>query len=213
MTEIEKLADALVDLADAALAFGEIDRTAVYHPDGAMKESDTDHTVMLGWCACAIAAKCFPWLDIGLVAQFALVHDATEIYAGDTPTLRISAEGRAAKAARERAALDRLTDEFGPSLPWFPCITASYEMQGLPEARFVRALDKVMPKLVHLLDGCKGLIEQGMGRVELAGMLARQRIDIGSYAGEFVVLLDLYDALAIRVVAHPALADIPEAVA
>jgi HD domain-containing protein len=52
--------------------------------------------------------------------MYALVHDAPEVYAGDTPTLRITAQGRAAKAVREHAALDRLHTEFGDRLPWFP---------------------------------------------------------------------------------------------
>jgi putative hydrolases of HD superfamily len=79
-TACSRLADSLVDLARLALAFGRVDRTAVYHPDQTTPESDTDHTVMLGWAACAIAATWFPQLDLGLVAQFALVHDAPEVY-------------------------------------------------------------------------------------------------------------------------------------
>lgn len=47
-----ELADAVIALGEAALAFGRIDRTAVYHPDGMTPESDSDHTVMLGWIAC-----------------------------------------------------------------------------------------------------------------------------------------------------------------
>jgi putative hydrolase of HD superfamily len=79
-TACSRLADSLVDLARLALAFGRVDRTAVYLPDQTTPESDTDHTVMLGWAACAIAATWFPQLDLGLVAQFALVHDAPEVY-------------------------------------------------------------------------------------------------------------------------------------
>src|SRR5689334_19330112 len=165
-TRPDVLADAMVDLGRLALAFGRIDRTAVYHPDGVTPESDSDHTVMLGWLACALAARYFPRLDVGLVAQFALVHDAPEVYAGDTPTLRIDAAGRAAKAAREHAAVGRLRAEFADRLPWFVDMITAYEAQVLPEARFVRGLDKVLPKIVHLLDGCTGLREQGMDRAE-----------------------------------------------
>lgn len=202
MTDIKALADALVDLGRGALEFGAINRTAVYHPDRVTPESDTDHTVMLGWCACAMAASCFPHLDVGLVAQFALVHDAPEIYAGDTPTLRISDAGRKAKAERERVAIHRIADEFVTRLAWLPAVILLYEDQFFPEARFVRALDKVMPKIVHLLDGCTGLIEQHMGRVELAAMLTKQRADIATYAGEFVELIQLHAELGDRVLAR-----------
>lgn len=85
------LAEAVIDLGRLALAFGRIDRTACYHPEGDMRESDTDHTVMLGWIAPALAAGLYPGvLDPGLVASYALVHDAVEVFAGDTPTLRIT---------------------------------------------------------------------------------------------------------------------------
>lgn len=201
------LADALVDLARLALAFGEITRTAVYHADGITPESDTDHTVMLGWLACALAAHCFPTLDLGLVAQYALIHDAPEVYAGDTPTLRITQDGRAAKAAREHAALTRLRDEYAHRLPWFPAVLADYEAQCSPEARYVRALDKVLPKLVHLLDGGTGLVEQGMRRTEFTDMCTRQRADITGYAAEFDTLLHLHAHIAQRVADLPALTD------
>jgi putative hydrolase of HD superfamily len=196
---------AVVELGRLAMAFGAINRTAVYHPDRVTPESDTDHTVMLGWIACAVAARWFPHLDLGLVAQFALIHDAPEVYAGDTPTLRIDAAGRAAKAAREHAAVQRLTEQFSSHLPWFPAAIATYEAQELPEARFVRGLDKAVPKIVHLLDGCTGLRERGIGRAELANICRRQHADLASYVGDFPELLDLYSALVDQVLNHPEL--------
>lgn len=205
---VTELADGLVDLARLALAFGRIDRIAVYHPDQVTPESDTDHTVMLVWAACAIAATWFPGqLDVGLVAQYAAVHDAPEVYAGDTPTLRITDEGRAAKAAREAAAVDRLAAEFTHRLPWFAYTLRNYEDQRFPEARFVRGVDKIMPKLVHLLDRCAGLLEQGISRGELADAFARQHHDMASYVGEFQAVLDVRDELVRRVLERPELAD------
>lgn len=196
---VGELADVVVDLARLALVFGRIDRTAVYHPDGVTPESDTDHTVMLVWVACALAARCFPGLDVGLVAQFAAVHDAPEVYAGDTQTLRIDTAGRAAKADRERAAAARLRCEFAGALPWFPDTIDRYEAQQEPEARFVRGLDKVLPKAVHLLDGAAGLREFGMDRAELREVLDRQRDDMRRYVGEFGELMALRAELADRV--------------
>lgn len=203
---LDPLAEAMIDLGELALAFGCINRTAVYHPDGVTPESDTDHTVMLGWLACAFAARCFPELDLGLVSQFAMVHDAPELYAGDTPTLRITADGLAAKAVREHAALTRLTREFKADLPWFPDTIATYEAQVLPEARFVRGLDKVLPKIVHLLDGATGLVEQGMQRTELIETFARQEQDMAKYVGEFTELMQLRTLLVDQVLDLPALA-------
>jgi putative hydrolases of HD superfamily len=195
------LADAVIDLGRLALTFGRIDRTACYHPDRLTRESDTDHTVMLGWIAPALAARCFPHLDTGLVAQFALVHDMPEVYAGDTPTLRIDDEGRAAKKAREKYATGLLAAEFGHRLPWVTQMLERYERQQEPEARFVRGLDKCLPKIVHLLDGAQGLREQRMGSAELAEVFARQEADMQRYVGEFTALMDLRRELVSRVLA------------
>jgi putative hydrolase of HD superfamily len=196
--DVAALAGVVVELGRLALAFGRVDRTAVYHPDGVTPESDTDHTVMLGWVACSLAARFFPGLDVGRVAQFALVHDAPEVYAGDTSTLRIDHEGRRRKAERERAAAERLDAEFGGSLSWLPDLVAGYERQELPEARFVRGVDKVLPKVVHLLDGCAGLAEQGMDVAELALVFAEQALDMAGYVGEFDELMRLRAELVTR---------------
>jgi putative hydrolase of HD superfamily len=201
--DVKALADALVDLGRLAMQFARIDRTACYHPGGKRKETDADHTVMLGWLAPALAARCFTDLDIGLIAQFALVHDAVEGYAGDTQTLRINGDGRAAKKAREAAAHKRIRAEFSETLPWFPDMIERYEAQVEPEARFVRGLDKCLPKIVHLLDGCAGLHEFGISRDELTVTLADQDTDMRRYVGEFTALMDVRTELVTRVLAHP----------
>jgi putative hydrolase of HD superfamily len=197
---VRDLADAVTDLGRLALKFGMIDRTAVYHADGVTPESDTDHTVMLGWVACSLAARFFPTLDVGLVAQMALVHDAPEVYAGDTPTLRIDPAGRAVKAAREAAAARRLHAEFGETLPWLPALLKAYEAQQLPEARFVRGVDKVLPKIVHMLDGCAGLIDHRMGSAELTAVFDQQEADMARYVGEFTELMELRAELVGRTI-------------
>jgi putative hydrolase of HD superfamily len=179
------------------MAFGRIDRTACRHRDGT-PESDSDHTVMLAWLAPSLAAAIAPQLDAGLVAQFAVVHDAVETFAGDTPTLRIGAGELAAKKAREKQAELRWHDELDSTLPWLPAMISRYEAQREPEARFTRAVDKICPKLVHLLNGTADLAGYGITAGELDGILTRQRAGIASYAGEFTLLLDLYDDLARR---------------
>lgn len=197
--DLSPKAQAVISLGQLSLEFGMIDRTSVYHSDGT-PESDTDHTVMLGWIGCALAARYFPNLDVGLVAQFALIHDAPEVYAGDTPTLRITDEGRIAKAEREAVAIERLNEEYSSFLPWVSEVLVTYEAQILPEARFVRGLDKILPKIVHLLDNCRGLHEQGVSSEELRGLFDRQIKSIGEYIGDFPELMSLYNELANAVV-------------
>jgi putative hydrolase of HD superfamily len=136
-------------LARIALAFGRVER-ATRHEDGVRPETDTDHTVMLSLVACEFAP---PGLDRAKVAAFALVHDLVEVYAGDAQTLTITPEGMAAKRAREDAARSRLTAELGAG-SWLAAMLAIYEEQRVPEARFVRLIDKVLPKLAHAFNGC-----------------------------------------------------------
>jgi hypothetical protein len=67
-------ADAIVDLGRLVLRFGRTYRITL-HDDGTTPESDTDHTVMLALIACALAPTVDTRLDMGLVGQYALVHD------------------------------------------------------------------------------------------------------------------------------------------
>lgn len=188
---INLLADNLVDLARLSLLFGRTPRVT-FHPDGKTLESDTDHTVMLGLAACAIASKYHPELDLGLVAQFAFVHDLVEAYAGDTSTLRaLSDEQKAQKKDREHAAYLRILSEFNGEMSWLPQTIALYEEQQMPEARFVRAVDKLMPKLTHLLNDCATLCQQGLTLAELRARYDLQETEVHAYAADFPILLDL----------------------
>lgn len=145
----------LTRIADLTLRLGRVDR-ATLHPDGIRAESDTDHTVMLGMIACSLACDAWTgplsWLDLGLLAQLALVHDLVEAYAGDTNTTGgLTAEQAADKEAREAAALLRIQGEY-PAHHWIPSAIGMYEAQKCPEARFLRYLDKILPKLTHTLN-------------------------------------------------------------
>jgi len=157
----------LLVLADLALQFGRIHRVT-FHPDGLRPETDTDHTVMLGWMAISVA-KAHPQLllDVGLVAQFALIHDMVEAECGDTNSFGITPEGKAAKDAREAEAMVRLVTRLTPSHFHLAVLLTAYEEQEKPEARFVRYLDKVLPKLTHALNGGAAFLEMGVSVEEV----------------------------------------------
>lgn len=73
----EKLGKACIQLADIAFKFAATNRVTLW-PDCETPESDTDHTVMLGLVACSVAHTYAPHLDVGKIAQFALVHDVVD---------------------------------------------------------------------------------------------------------------------------------------
>ena len=154
----------LLPLADLALRLGRVDR-ATLHPDGVRWETDTDHTVMLALITPAVAAE-HPelGLDVGLVTQLAVVHDLVEAYAGDTDTFRLVVEGRTTdKAAREAVALERIAVECA-AWPWVVRTIRLYEAQQVREARFVRYLDKVCPRLTNTLNRGAAIRARGLGK-------------------------------------------------
>ena len=133
-------------LADIAIRFASIERIPRYSPE--RRENDVEHSFMLGLVAQEIAATYFPELNPGLVAQFASVHDLVELEIGDTPTFLITNSELKTKQSAESTALEMLCHR----LPQHTAqLLRIYEEQDVPEARFVRFIDKLMPVLVDIL--------------------------------------------------------------
>ena len=134
-------------LADTAIRFAAIERVPRYTPE--KRENDAEHSFMLGLIAQEIAATYFPdELDSGLVAEFCNVHDLVELKTKDVATFGLDDAGLQAKAAAEMAAIDELCDH----LPKHTALLVRvYEEQVVAEARLVRFLDKLLPKLVDIL--------------------------------------------------------------
>lgn len=141
----------LVDIGKLVFAFAKVKRVTL-HEDGVTPESDTDHTVMLSICACSVAEKLYPQLDTGLVAQFAIIHDLVEAYAGDTNSFNLSDEVRKEKDKREHLAYERIRKEFDTVYPWIGNTIEKYESLASDEAQFVKMMDKVMTKLTHRMN-------------------------------------------------------------
>lgn len=196
----------MVQLADLVLRFGRVNR-ATLHPDGLRPESDTDHTVMLGLLAVAVA-RAHPelGLDVGLVAQLALVHDLPEALCGDVNTMGgLSPAKRRAKELAERAAGEEISRRFlGGPLHWVAQLSMWYELGVCPEARFVRYLDKVTPKLTHALNQGAAVAAQGVTPDELRTMHERQREVLRGQYPELAAVLDpiLAEACALSEAAY-----------
>ncbi len=191
-----EIAETVVELGELALLFGRTNRIT-YYKDGTTPESNTDHTVMLSLVACAFAARFVPRLDIGKIAQYSLVHDLVEAYAGDTPTLKIHDSERKTKDVREAAALRKIESQFNGTLPWIPSMIREYESLEAPEARFVKAIDKVMPKITHILNRSKAIKENGLSLDELKDNHSAQRKGMqDSYAHDQPEVIELHRVLA-----------------
>ena len=196
--DMGQVVDDVVELGALAMEFAETYRVTRL-PSGEF-ESDTDHTVMLGLIACSWAAKYYPNLDLGKVAQYAMIHDLVEVIAKDTPTIDISDEDLAAKQQREAEALETIKAKFGEVFPWIHQTIETYEKLADPEARFVKTLDKIVPAITHLFNNGAYLLAIGLDNKDLRqAALDTQAQRMLEYSYEFPELMALREQLESRV--------------
>lgn len=143
----------LLDLQKLLLAFRAVDRQLQIPPHLDKFENDAEHSYSLAMMAWFLADH-FPHLDRDLVIRFALAHDLVEIYAGDTFSYS-SAETLQQKHYDEAAALKQLRQEW-PDFPELLEIIEAYESRDSAEAKFIYALDKLLPALVDYLNEGRG---------------------------------------------------------
>ncbi len=117
--------------------------------DRSRRENSAEHSWHLALFALVLAEQANQPVDLAKVVVMALVHDIVEIDAGDT--FIYDAAGAESKAARERAAAERI---FGllpdDQAAEFRAVWDEFEAAETPEARFARALDRLHPLLHNL---------------------------------------------------------------
>ncbi len=191
-------AQGLVDIGRLVFAFAKVNRVT-RHEDGIRLESDTDHTVMVSVCACALAHKLYPDLDLGKVAQFAIVHDLVEAYALDTDSFGITVEQKKEKDTREHDAFLRIEREFSGAYPWISQMIEKYELLDTKEARFVKTVDKLMSKITHILNDGAYFKLKGMDADTMwHNYQSMVKIAEEKYGSEFPELLTLMDELIVE---------------
>ncbi len=129
--------------------FQRIDRQIMRHGEDRL-ENDAEHSYQLAMAAWYINDSEQLGLDASRLVRYALAHDLVEVYAGDTFAYA-SAEERASKETREAAAAERIAREF-PEFSDLHAIIHEYESRANREARFVYALDKLLPVISIYLD-------------------------------------------------------------
>lgn len=147
-TKHEKSIDIALSLATITYKMGRIYRATRFQ-DG-QNESDAEHSFMLGLVATELASSYYPALNIKLIGELARVHDLIELHLDDMPTFTASDETLARKRQAEEKALTNILTELPP---YTASLLKKYEAQDIPEARFVRYIDKFMPHLVNIIGG------------------------------------------------------------
>lgn len=112
------------------------------------RENDAEHSFSLAIAAAVLAEYSNESVDVAKVMKMVLVHDAVEIYAGDTYCY--DDEGAKTKEAREKAAAEKI---FG-TLPEeqaaeYRALWDEFERNDTPEARFSNAMDRIQPLLLN----------------------------------------------------------------
>jgi putative hydrolase of HD superfamily len=139
--------DRLADLQQLTADFAKIKRVPPLADNGT-PENDVEHSFGLAITCWYLLPKIAPELDLLKVLRYALAHDIVEIHAGDTYSFDV--EAVKTKESRERAALDILKTDWSD----FPEITTAaegYMNKESDEARFVKAVDKLLPVIMFEL--------------------------------------------------------------
>ncbi len=109
-------------------------------------ENDVDHSYGLALTCWYLAPKVAPELNLEKIFKYALAHDTIEIYAGDTFVFA-NQESITSKSAREDAALEQLYSDW-PDFTEMVDYAKGYKDKIDEEAKFVKAVDKILPLLV-----------------------------------------------------------------
>jgi putative hydrolase of HD superfamily len=137
----------LIEFHRLLLDFQKIERI-VHLPGKFDLENDTEHSYNLALAAWYLA-EYFPELDRDKIIRFALIHDLVEVHAGDTYIFAVQSKIDS-KKKREHEALKKLEKDW-PDFPDMISGIKDYETMRSEEAKFIYALDKIMPVIVIFL--------------------------------------------------------------
>ena len=182
----------LLELQSLLQQFSHVERvTHRQHHGRFVPENDTEHSYNLALTAWFLVQH-FPKLNRDMVIRLALVHDLVEVHAGDT-NVYAAPEILATKHAREAAALQKLRLEWKDFPELLADITA-YEARESEEAKFVYALDKLMPIMLIFINKGHTWHQEGTS-LEMLDAVKRSKValspEIKPYYDElYAVLLE-----------------------
>jgi len=145
--------DRIADLQQLIADFAKV-RRAVPLADANAAENDVEHSYGLALTCWFLQSKIAPELDLSEILKYALAHDIVEVHAGDTYPFDTAAV--ATKYQREMAALVQLEHDW-PDFTDLTDYARNYADKFNEEARFVYAVDKLLPVIMIELANAKGI--------------------------------------------------------
>lgn len=191
MAERTPKIDGLLQFVDLTQQFQKIQRVVLIK-DEERWESDAEHSHQLALIAWYIIDQEKLAFDLHKVLAFSLVHDLVEVHAGDT-YIFTSEDHRESKKEREEKAIKRIEEEF-PTFTSLTNLIHEYEERDCDEARFVYALDKLLPVMNIFLDGNGRLFKRKDVTYEMVRESKDEKIaispEVEKYWKEFVEILE-----------------------
>lgn len=173
----------VADLQQLIARFGAVER-ALNLPGSSRKENDNDHSFGLALTCWYLQPKITPELDLLEILKLALAHDLVELHAGDTFAFDKAAV--ADKQVRERSAVSRLRADW-PDFTNMVDYAEHYMDRASEEARFVKAVDKLLPPLMIELNGADEW--QRLGITLAMEKDAKRSLHISNYLSPYYKLL------------------------
>lgn len=165
--------DKLLEFIKFTYEIREVNRKIVWL--NGRNENDAEHQFQMALTAIYIIDSNNLQLDRYKCAAMGLVHDIIEAYVGDISVFA-KKEDLASKIEQEKQAFQKLRDNW-PEIPSMHELIAEYEERQTPEARFVYALDKLLPEINNYLNNGQAWKEQGIN-VEQVKEIKQGKVDI-----------------------------------
>lgn len=179
--------DRLADLQQLIADFGKVQR-AIPFADTSSAENDAEHSFGLAITCWYLQPHIAPELNIGKVLEYALAHDIVELHAGDTYVF--DSEGMKTKDQREREAVVKLRKDW-PDFEQLSDRTEEYMNRANKEAKFVKAVDKLLPIIMIELDKPKTWWQDHNITLEIEKVNKRS-IEVSDYVRPYYAKLILW---------------------
>jgi putative hydrolase of HD superfamily len=165
--------------------------------DSGRPENDVEHSFGLALTCWFLAPKIAPELDLGQILRYALAHDTVEIHAGDTFTFGPK-ELLDSKSDREEAAIEQIAKDW-PDFPELADYAKGYKDKRDEEAKFVYAVDKLLPVLMIELGEREAFWNRHKITLEMEAAEKEHKVQASSYVApyyqELVNWLHAHDTL------------------
>ncbi|SRR5581483_9904498 len=125
-------------------------KRSMWVKDEEQLENDSEHSFQIALIALFLIQQNKLPLDAYKAMGLALVHDILEVHSGDTYIYGVQGD-IVTKQDREAQAVTRLKEQW-PDQKFMLDLIDEYEAKATAEAKFVYALDKLVPILNNVLD-------------------------------------------------------------